>query len=460
MNEMSEKKQEDRAAVDESVQAAFTETRTTETQVRRGLRQSWRWAVAAAVVLILLAGALTFWIWRKPSSGAGRPVPAPRSIAVDTPSDSEGAAAGAAVAGTAQTEATLTLSPKQASRAGIRVETVGEQLAGGETGGEAAAGVVQANAYRTTPIISVVGGIVRSVGAELGENVRRGQIMAVIFSDELATAQSNYLTAVAELDEHHKHHLRTARLVEIGAASREEFEQATTRLKAAEAEVARLRERLLYLGLSPQRVSALPSTSQVGSEVNLPAPVTGTVINRSVNAGEVVEANKELLRVADLSSVWVIAQVYEKDLARIRVGSGASVTSAAYPNRVFRGRVAYVDPSLDPATRTAQVRVELANPGGVLKIGMFVNVALATIGGAESTAPNIPSAAVQSINNQQIVFVATNDPNVFAMRPVRLGAEANGRVSVLEGVTVGERVVTDGSFSLRAEWLKQHPGGM
>lgn len=455
---MSEKKREVQAAVDEPVKAAVvTETRSTETPVRRGLTPNGRWAVAAAVVLILLAGGMAFWTWRKPSGGAGRPVPAPRSITVDTPSDGGGSTA---AAGTAQTEATLTLLPEQASRAGIRVEPVGEQLEGGEGGGEAATGVVQPNAYRSTPILSVVGGIVRSVGAELGENVRRGQVVAVIFSDELATAQSNYLTSVAELDEHHKHHLRTARLVEIGAASREEFEQATTRLKAAEADVARLRERLLYLGLTPQRVSALRSISQVNSEINLPAPVTGTVISRSVNAGEVVEANKELLRVADLSSVWVIGQVYEKDLARVRVGSGASVTSAAYPNRIFRGRVAYVDPSLEPATRTAQVRIELANPGGILKIGMFVSVAFATIGGSESTAPIIPSAAVQNINNQQIVFVATNDPNVFAMRPVRLGAEANGRVPVLEGLTVGERVVTAGSFSLRAEWLKQHPGGI
>ncbi|MBA2514326.1 MAG: efflux RND transporter periplasmic adaptor subunit, partial [Solirubrobacterales bacterium] len=381
-----------------------------------------------------------------------RPVPAPRTVAIDQPGD---AATGT---GASPGEPTLTLTPEVAARAGIKVEPVGEQLAA-EGGGEAATGVVQPNAYRETPVVSLVGGIMRSVSAELGQNVQRGQTVAVVFSDDLATAQSRYLTAVAELDEHHKHHRRTAKLVEIGAASREEFEQATTKLRSDESEVASLRQRLLLLGLSPQRVGALRSASQISSEVSLPAPVSGTVISRSTNPGEVVGANKEILRVADLSSVWVIGQVYEKDLGRIRTGSGANITSPAYPGRVFRGQISYVDPRLDPATRTAQVRVELANPGQALKLGMYVNVAFATVGGSEKTVPVVPVSAVQNINGRQIVFVATNDPNVFAMRPVRLGPESNGRYAVLEGLFVGERIVTEGSFLLRAEWLKLHPNG-
>ncbi len=269
--------------------------------------------------------------------------------------------------------------------------------------------------------------------------------------------QSRYITAVAELDEHHKHHQRSIKLVAIGAESREELEQAATKLRTAESEVASLKQKLLILGLNPQRVNALRSSSQISSEVSLPSPASGTVTARTANPGEVIEANKEILRVTDLSSVWVVAQVYEKDLAKVRVGSGASITSDAYPGKLFRGRVSYVAPSLDPATRTAQVRIELANPGQVLKLGMYVNVAFATITGSESTTPVVPVAAVQNINNQQVVFVATTDPNVFAMRPVRLGAESNGYFPVMEGLTVGERIVTEGSFMLRAEWLKMHP---
>jgi Cu(I)/Ag(I) efflux system membrane fusion protein len=117
----------------------------------------------------------------------------------------------------------------------------------------------------------------------------------------------------------------------------------------------------------------------------------------------------------------------------------------------------YVDPRVDPATRTAHVRIELANPGQVLKIGMYVNVAFGALGLAEKTAPIVPKDAVQTIGNQQYVFVATENPNEFILRPVRLGLESNGFYTVMEGVSTGDRVVTQGSFLLRAEWLKTHP---
>lgn len=409
-----------------------------------------RTAIIALLAVVAVASAVGLFLWwRARNSGEGRPIPAPSTTVRTGQQDTTASTL---------TESTLTLTPEAVARAGIKIEVVGEEL-GSETGGAAAStGVVQANAYRSTPVLSLVGGIVRRVNVELGQQVRRGQVVATVFSDELAMAQSRYLTAMAELDEHHKHHQRTVRLVEIGAASREELEQATTKLRTAESDLASLRQRLLLLGLTPQRVSALRSSSQISSEVSLPAPVAGTVIGRTANPGEVVDANKEILRVADLSSVWVIGQVYEKDLANIRVGSGASITSQTYPGRVFRGRISYVDPTLDPTTRTAQVRIELANPGQTLKIGMYVSIAFATAGGAEGTTPFVPVVAVQNINNQQVVFVATNEPKVFVMRPVRVGPESSGRYPVLEGLSVGERVVTEGSFLLRAEWLKLHPG--
>ena len=405
--------------------------------------------VVVAIVGVFAMAIVAFLSWmiffRSRSSGAGRPVPTPRTTSIEqTPSPTTA-------------ESTVTVSSEVVQRAGIKIEPVGEQIATETSATASTTGIVQANAYRATPVVSLVGGIVRRVNAELGQTIARGQTVAVVFSDELAQAQSRYLAAVAELEEHHKHHARTMKLVEIGAASKEEFEQATSKLKAAESEVASLRQRLLLLGLSSQRINSLQSSSQINSEVSLPSPVTGTVIARSANPGEVIQADKEILRVADLSSVWVIGQVYEKDLGRIRVGSGASITSEAYPGRVFRGKISYVDPTLDPATRTAQVRIELANPGQVLKIGMYVNVAFATVGGSESTVPVVPTSAVQNVNNQQVVFVATNDPTVFAIRPVRLGPETNNRYPVLEGVSAGDRIVTEGSFLLRAEWLKLHP---
>ncbi|PYS88264.1 MAG: hypothetical protein DMF64_20855 [Acidobacteria bacterium] len=457
MSETDEQKTTETQAADDSAtkqakqatNATATTARTEKSRVEQASPRRLSRAIVALVALVaLIVIALLLWRYTTQRS-AGQPVPAPRTVAMEQSSATDNTTS-------APTDETITLPADAVARAGIALETVGEQLAP-EGAAQAATGVVQANAYRVTPVVALVGGRVERVSAELGQNVRQGQTVAVVFSDELAQAQARYLAAQADLEEHHKHHQRTTQLVEIGAASREEFEQATTKLRMAEATVAAERQRLLLLGLTPERITALRSSAQISSEVSLPAPVAGTVISRAVNAGEVIEANKEILRVADLASVWVVGQVYEKDLARVRVGSGASVTSEAYAGRVWRGRVAYVDPQLDPATRTAQVRVELANTDRALKLGMYVNVAFATIGGAEQTAPVISTNAVQQLGAQQVVFVATNEPNVFALRPVRVGAEANGRVPVLEGLQVGERVVTQGSFMLRAEWLKLHP---
>ncbi len=327
-------------------------------QTRVTTRRRSRTRVVIIVALFAMAcAALLFWWLNRPARrlGSRRHGAAQRQL---RPAGRGAPGGDAAAPG----EATLNVAPEAAARAGVKVEAVGEQLAP-EALQQAATGVVQANAYRSTPVVSLVGGRLMQVSAEAGQEVRRGQQLAVIFSDELAMAQSRYLSAQAELEEHHQHHQRTTRLVELGAASREEFEQATSVLKKAEAEMAAQRQRLLLLGLTPQRVAALRGPAQVSSEISLPAPTGGTVISRAANPGEVVEANKELLRVADLSNVWVVGQVFERDLARVRTGSGASVTSEAYPGRVWRGRVTYVDPQLDPSTRTAQVRVEVANPG-------------------------------------------------------------------------------------------------
>jgi len=425
------------------------ETKTENTSEADGHRQrrTRNIAVIGLVAFVAIAAiALLLWLFI-PRGGGGRPVPAPRSIGP--------AQAGNQASGTPG-DSTLTIGPEQAQRAGIKIETVGEQMSTDATG-QQTTGVVQPNSYRETPLMSLVGGIVRSVGPELGQSVRKGQTIAVVSSNELAEDQTKYLAAFAELEEHHKHHARTEKLVEIGAASREELERAASKLKAAESDVANLRQKLLLLGLSSPRVNALRSTSQVSSEVSLPSPASGTVTSRTVNSGEVIEANKELLRVTDLSSVWVVAQVYEKDLGKIHIGSGASITTDAYPGRVFRGHVSYVDPKVDPQTRTTQSRIELANPGQQLKIGMYVNVAFAALGNGGSTVPVVPVAAVQNMGNQHVVFVATSDPNIFTMRPVRIGPETNGYYSVLEGLSVGDRIVTEGSFMLRAEWLKSHP---
>jgi RND family efflux transporter MFP subunit len=477
--------------------------------------------VAAVLVGLVVVGGLLYWLLS--GNKQGNVVQAPRTVSFGDDTSTQSETPG---------EQTVTIQPDQVEKIGLKIETVGETLSS-EAMTVAATGVVQPNAYKETPVISLLGGVLLSVSGELGRNVGKGQTLAVIFSDELAASQSRYLalqteaqtamqnydrtaklvkinpssnaeldqalaalkTTEAELVEHHKHHVRTEKLLAIGAVSREEFEQATTKLKTAEANVeetkrrydraikvaeinpvsrgefeqaavkrqaaesdlATAKQRLLLLGLSPQKVNSLRSPSQITSEIALTAPVEGTITKRMVNQGEVVEANKELMRVTNLSSVWAIAQVYEKDLSLLREGSGASVTTDSYPGKLFRGHVTYIDPNINQETRTVQVRVELDNPGQILKIGMYVNVAFGSIGTAERTMPTIPSAAVQNMSDRQVVFVATDKPNVFTVKPVRLGKENNGQFSVLEGLNVGDKIVTDGSFLLRAELVKQNP---
>ncbi len=478
--------------------------------------------IALSIIGVVLGVALLFWYLR--SRESGNAVPAPRTVTFDDNGNGQ----------TTETtaEQTVTIQPDQVEKIGLKIETVGETLSS-EAMDVASTGVVQSNAYKETPVISLLGGVLRSVRGELGQYVGKGQTLAVIFSDELAASQSRYLalqteaqtakqnydrtarlvkispisnaeldqalarlkTVQAELEENRKRYERSVKLVAIGALSREELEQATTKYRASEADVneakrrydravkiaeinpvsrnefeqaavkrqtaesdlVTAKQRLLLLGLSPQKVNSLRSPSQITSEIALMAPISGTITKRDVNAGEVVEANKELMRVTNLASVWVIAQVYEKDLSLLRQGSGASVATDAYPGRLFRGQVTYIDPNISPETRTAQIRVELDNPGQVLKIGMYVNVAFGSMGTAERTMPTIPSSAVQNMNDKQVVFVATDKPNVFGVKSVRLGKENSGRFVVLEGLNVGDKIVTDGSFLLRAEILKQNP---
>lgn len=422
-------------------------------RVTRVIRR--RPVVIVLSLLALSAVALALLLGRGPGVQEGKPVPAPTFETVPQPSSGSSASPRPG-------EIVVTLSPDQLAAAQIKTEQATAQAGGvaPAAGGIRTTGIVQANAYKEVPVMPIAGGVVRQVNAELGGRVRRGQTLAIIFSDELAEAQSNYLKMLAEVEQHQQRYRRTGELVEIGASSREELEQATAIYKTAQANLASTKQRLVLLGMTPQQVDALRGPGQVSSLIAVAAPTSGTVLSRTVNPGEVIMTGKELFRVADLSTVWVIGQVYESDLAAVRVGMPAVITTAAYPGRTFTGRVSYIDPQVNPQTRTAQVRVEVANPGEVLKLEMFVDVGFgggARQGASGQPAVFVPRAAVQSIGARQVVFAATDQPGVFVQRDVTTGPEANGLTPVYSGVSAGEPVVTEGSFLLRAESLKRNP---
>ena len=253
----------------------------------------------------------------------------------------------------------------------------------------------------------------------------------------------------------HQKITRTEKLVALGAASRQELEEVSAVHAAHETEVAAARQRLLLLGLSPSRVTALRSADEIVSEVSVPAPGFGTVIARTVNPGQVVSAGQELFVIADLSAVWIIADVYERDVSSVRVGSEATVTAPA--TQPTRGRVAYIDPRVDPAARTAKARVEVTNATGSLRLGTFVSVSFTVP--APTAIAVVPRAAVQAVGDRSVVYVAAEgEDGRFVERTVRLGSTVEDSVQVLQGLDSGERIVTEGSFYVRAEAARSRPG--
>jgi RND family efflux transporter MFP subunit len=179
------------------------------------------------------------------------------------------------------------------------------------------------------------------------------------------------------------------------------------------------------------------------------------VLARNANLGLVVNSAQELFTVADLSTVWVMASVNEKDFASVRVGSTAAITASAYPARTWKGRVSYIQPQVDATTRTAQARIEVPNPGETLRIEMYVDVEFSSQGQAGLA---VPEAAVQSIGERKYVFVPVpKSEGSFTVRQVRLGAAANGYYPVLDGLKSGDVVVTEGSFILKSEAIRQNP---
>jgi cobalt-zinc-cadmium efflux system membrane fusion protein len=351
-------------------------------------------------------------------------------------------------------DAEVLLSPDALARAGIKTAPVNAVGAGAAV---TAPGSVMANAYREVRVTPIAAGIVTKVHVELGAVVRRGAPLVTLFSAELADSQTKYMSMSAMLEADHKKLDRTRQLVDIGAASRQDLEEITAVHEAHATEVEAARLRLQLLGLTAEQVRALTSPSQIVSTIVVPAPITGVITSRSANLGQVIAMGQELLSVTDLSEVWVVGDLYEQDFKTVTVGSEATITTPAYPGLTLRGRVSYIDPRVDPQARTAKARIEVPNSEGRLRLGMYVTVSFTTPGGA---AVVVPRSAVQSIGDRQVVFVPVEgEEGKFIQRQIRLGSPVGDNYTVLGGLKPGETIVTEGSFFLRAEALRNAPGG-
>jgi RND family efflux transporter MFP subunit len=347
----------------------------------------------------------------------------------------------------AKNEPVITLTPEAVARAGIEIAPVTSSTGGGRLRIPA---TVQPNAYRAVVVTPVVAGRIMRVLVELGQHVQRGQSLAEIYSPELADAQTQYISARAELDAHERELRRTEKMVEIGSASRQELEKIHAEHTAAESMLESRRSRLMMLGMTESQVTNLSSSPQVASTVRVPAPIDGVITVRAANIGLNVDPSAPLFTVVNLSNVWLVGDVYERDLGRVRVGSTTAVTANAFPELRLEGKVNYIDPEIKADTRTAQVRVEVPNPGRQLRLGMYVDMEVGEPGGA--TGAMIPRTAVQMVGDRTVVYLANPaTPGQYIEREVKLGAASGDAVQVVSGVAVGDHIVTKGSFSLRAE---------
>jgi RND family efflux transporter MFP subunit len=405
-------------------------------------------AAALIGVALVLAGVGTSYLFMRSSAEIPERMDAPAVATAATPSSGAQPSSATPVPDNAPLpDVVVPLSPETVDRAGIVVAAV---ASGTSAGGIRLPGIVEPNAYRQVAVTPLVGGRVTRVSTELGASVRRGQTLAQIYSPGLAEAQTRYVSARAMLEAHDLELRRTQKLVEIGAASRQEMERIHAEHAAQTAAVQSARSQLELLGVSAAAIDALGSGSKVNATTNVPAPIDGVITERAANVGLNVDQATPLFTVVDLSTVWIIADVYEKDFSRVRVGNDAIVTTAAYPGLSLRGRISYIDPQVSPETRTAKVRVEVPNPRGDLRLGMYADVVVAGAPGA--SAPIVPRSAIQNVGDRTVVYLSNRkQPGQFTEREVRLGERSGEQVEVTAGLQPGDAVVTDGSFFVRAE---------
>jgi len=320
--------------------------------------------------------------------------------------------------GSAPAGATVELSPQAVSAAGVATAEVKSAPLYRVV---RAAGTLGADETKLVHIAARVAGRLDRLYLDFtGEPVRRGAPIYSIYSPDLVASGREY------------------------ALARENLARARSGGDPGYVESA---ESLALWGLDRDQIDRIASTRRPEVDLVVRSPTSGTVLEKKAVQGQYVTEGQDLYLLADLSRLWLAAKVYEQELGGIKVGQLAVARFPAFPGRDFRGRIRFIDPVLDPATRTAGVRIELPNPGGLLKPGMFANAELRVDLGRGLA---IPRSAVLDTGVRQVVYVQTA-PGRFAGREVRLGPPAGDLVQVLQGLREGERVVTSANFLIDAQ---------
>lgn len=300
---------------------------------------------------------------------------------------------------------------------------------------------VQADPTKVFHIFPPASGRVVAMRVKPGDSVRRGQTVAILNSSDVASARSDYVKANIEAERSKRAMERQKLLFEHGAVAEKDYVDARAQSDSAVAELARARQRLELLNVSPSASS---------DNVPLTAPAGGVVLDVSAAAGEFsksLESANALITIADLSTVWIIGDVYEKDVSKLERGKQVTVTLQAYPDKQWSGRIDSLSGALDPTTRTLKVRVSIPNPGQHLKPEMFGSI---HVSAGTHAALLVPAAAIIREGNTTTVFL--NHGGKPEQRTVTVGQTVDGNVEIVSGLQVGEEVAADG-----AELLKGGP---
>jgi membrane fusion protein, heavy metal efflux system len=312
-------------------------------------------------------------------------------------------------------------------------------------------GAVAYNAFNTTPVITQVGGPVSRILVVPGQQVKEGQPMLDVSSPDYSQLLDAYLKAADSYRLADKNWVRAQDLYQHQAIAQRDLEQAESDRNQAQADLNAADQGMRILGIkNPADLAKAPSSALIP----VLAPISGEVVERLVSPGQVVQAGQtQAFTISDLRTVWVLANVYQGDLAAVRSGDDVVVQNDAYPG-TFHGRISYVSPALDPNTRTLQARIVVDNPGERLKRDMYCTVTVTA--GSIANAIAVPDASIlRDDNNQPFVYLA-NGANQFGRRDVEIGQSLNGQTQILRGLTPGEKVVGDGSLFLQFANSLQH----
>jgi len=305
-------------------------------------------------------------------------------------------------------------------------------------------GAVAYNAFKTTPVITQVGGPVSRILVVPGERVRKGQPLLEVSSPDYSQMRAAYLKARDVYRVADKNFARAQDLYAHNAIAERDLLQAESERNQAKADLDATEQALKILGVpKPEELDKLPATP----EIPLLSPIGGQVVERLVSPGQLLQAGAtQAFTLSDMSSVWVLVNVYQKDLAYVKTGDPVSVQTDSYPD-TFHGKISFLSPALDPNTRTLQARLEIENPSEKLKKDMYCVATV--VAGVIQNAIAVPNAAIlRDDQNQPFVYVATGS-NQFGRRSVEIGESQAGQTQILKGLSPGEKVVGDGSLFLQ-----------